>query len=201
MAVSVADIFKPFTDKLDALLSAIGAWYEELVRQVEDVLNLKEIVRDELGKVLQDFQDLVKDQADFADRLKHARTSVIRADKVIQLVNDIRTGELRQFVTDTLKGFHDAISPFSSEAADLFQSITTRGSGPLSVSSFGQKVFDVIRVIARVWRLIAQGIFVLRQIEPIVKELMDRLSDYESIIMKQTNPRHYVTSRHQTRIP
>jgi hypothetical protein len=109
---------------------------------------------------------------------------VIRADKVFQLWEDIRSGELKTFLIEQ-------ITPLQNNVLGSIDSFLQTGQqvGALKTVGPGGAIINFVHKIAAAWAQVLVVVGILKGVLPIIKAIRAKLSEFESIIMQQGNPR------------
>jgi len=182
--------FDDLTNWWDDTWNSIVGQFDGIVEAVEEVLNIKEIAIEEFDAVIEEMSEVAKGSEDFAERVRTLRGKVVRADVAFQLIDDIRSGQLRQF----LKIFQDLKVTFDSGFQEVLEAgrniglvKSTPTGGPAQVLS---KVLDVIHGICKGYKILAVTAHAMHEFVPIIKEIREKLDGYEDIIMQQGNQRH-----------
>jgi len=169
-------------------IKEILLWLEFLVDQIGAQIILIQVIKDLVHKDLQEIADelkgIVEDEQNFAERVKTIRTHAIRADKVFQLWEDIRNGELKKFFTDQITPLADTIIGVIDRTLQSGQQV-----GALKTVGPGGAIIDFIHKIAVAWGQVLVVTGVLKGVVPIIKAFRQKFSEFESIIMQQGNPR------------
>jgi hypothetical protein len=169
-------------------IKQILLWLEFLVdtigTQLQAIDLLKQIVRDDLQEITDELKKIVADEQSFVDRAKHIRVHVIRADKIFSLWEEIRSGDLKTFVTDQI----EPLGPTIAKALDDFLQ-SGRQVGATKTTGPGAAIINFIHKFVVAWSQVAAIVGVLKAIVPILQAIRTKLTEFESIIMPQTNPR------------
>ena len=172
---------------LDNIWNAITSFLSEIESSVTDVINIKEIAREELASLLKDLKDATKGLEDFEQRIKTLRSHVIRADVAFKLIDEIRTGELRDFVTNTLEDLRKTILTSLEEGIQAGQDLrVVKSSGPINLV---KSIINLIQKIYKGYAIVTAILHALHQIVPIVHSIAQKLEDFEKIVMPQDSAR------------
>jgi hypothetical protein len=169
-------------------IKEILLWLEFLVDQIGlqiiVVQTVKDLVKTEIEAIRTELQGIVDDEQNFVERAKNIRTHVIRADKVFQLWEEIRSGELKTFLKDQLE-------PLETGVLGAFDGFLQSGQqvGVLKTRGPGGAIIDFIHKITVAWTWVLQILVILHGMVPVIKAIRAKLSEFESIIMQQGNPR------------
>jgi hypothetical protein len=163
-------------------------WLEFLVdtigNQIILIQTIKDLVKSDLAEIKAELQGIVDDEQNFVERAKHLRSHCVRADKVFQLWEDIRSGELKTFFQEQIKPAEDQFLT----AIDGFLQ-TGQQVGILKTRGPGGAIIDFIHKIAVAWTQVLAVVGILKGMLPLVQAIRSKLSEFESIIMQQGNPR------------
>jgi len=182
---------------LDNIWNAVTGFLAEIESAVTDVLNIKEIANEELTALLAELDEATKSLQDFEHRVKTLRGRVIRADIAFKLVDEIRTGELRAFVTNTLGELKSTILTTLQEGIDAGQNFRiVKSSGPINlVKGF----INLIQKVYKGYAIVTVVLHSLRAIVPIVHSIAKKLEEFEGIIMPQNSARSRTTETYYKR--
>lgn len=178
--------FGDFFGKIADLWSWITETASAIYSDVELIVNLKSVIADDFTQLIDTFRELTADQQDFADRVKKLKSSCVRADVIYEFINEIRTGELKQFLVDQLDSLRLSWSGDIDDAVQWAQSSGLVKTGQLGTSN---PVLKFIQSVLKIIVSITALVHALHGIVPVVQALKDKLDQFESVIMKQTNPR------------
>jgi len=169
-------------------IKEILLWLEFLVDQIGAQIILIQVIKDlvhaDLKEIADELKGIVEDEQNFVERVKTIRTHVVRADKIFQLWEDIRNGELKTFFTDQITPLSDTIIGVIDRTLQSGQQV-----GALKTVGPGGAIIDFIHKIAVAWGQVLVVTGVLKGVVPIIKAFRAKFSEFESIIMQQGNPR------------
>jgi len=172
---------------LDNIWNSITSFIGEIESSVTDVLNIKEIATEELAALLKDLEAATRGLKDFETRAKDLRHHVVRADIAFKLVDDIRSGALRDFVTNTLGDLRKTILSTLEEGIAAGQEFrVVKSSGPINVF---KAFINLIQKVYKGYAIVTAVLHALHQIVPIVDSISKKLEEFEGIIMPQTSRR------------
>jgi hypothetical protein len=169
-------------------IQQILLWLEYLVDQIGNQIvlinTIKELVQTDLHEITLELQGIIDDEQNFVERAKNLRRHCVRADKVFQLWEDIRSGELKEF-------FLEQIKPIESQLVTAFDDFLQSGQqvGAFKTVGPGSAIINFVHKIVVAWSQVLAVIGVLKGMLPLVKAIRAKLSEFESIIMQQGNPR------------
>jgi len=169
-------------------IKEILLWLEFLVDQISNQITLietiKDLVKSDLQEITTELRGIVEDEQDFVERAKHIRVHVVRADKVFQLWEDIRSGELKTFFTDQIQPIEDTVIGAIDGFLQAGQQVgIAKTVGP------GAAIINFVHKITTAWAQVLVVTGILKGLVPIIKAIRAKLSEFESIIMQQKNPR------------
>lgn len=179
-------IFGDFFQKLADLWDWITQVGTEIYQTVNLILNIKAVIADDFKTLIDTFRTATAEQKDFAERVKNLKTHCVRADVIFEFINEIRTGELKTFLVDTLDSLRLTWSGDIDDAVKWAQS-----SGLIKRGTLGT-VNPVLRWIQAILKLVgavAAIVHALHGMIPVVQALKDKVDSFEKVIMKQNNPR------------
>jgi hypothetical protein len=169
-------------------IKEILLWLEFLVDQIGAQIilidTIKGLVKSDLQEIITELKGIVEDEQNFVERAKNIRVHVVRADLVFKLWEDIRSGELKTFYLEEIVPLEHTILG----AIDNFLQ-TGQQVGVLKTRGPGGAIIDFIHKIATAWAQVLVVVGILKGVVPIVKQIRAKLSEIESIIMQQGNPR------------
>ena len=169
-------------------IKEILLWLEFLVDQIGAqiilIQTIKDLVKADLQSIADELKGMVEDEQNFVERVKHIRVHVIRADKVFQLWEDIRSGELKTFFTDQITPLQDTIIGVIDRTLQSGQQV-----GALKTVGPGGAIIEFIHKIAVAWGQVLVITGILKGVIPILQAIRKKLSEFESIILQQGNPR------------
>jgi hypothetical protein len=183
----ISDIWHWITDTADAVINEITL-----------ILTIKSVISDDFQSIINDMKELTAESEDFANRVKHLKTKVIRADVIFEFIDEIRTGELKRFCVDELQALQ---SGFSSAVSDALAA--GQGAGIIKTGTLGttNPVVKFIKATTQIFVMIAKFVHGLDALRTFVKDIKDKLESFEKVVLQQNNLRHSVDGRHRTRIP
>src|SRR5436305_3774012 len=170
-------------DWLDNIWQNILDFLNDAWSEVEKIEALKEVVRDDFKELVQTCKDLTQDTEDFKDRIENLRSHVIRADTVFELIEQIRTGEIKKFVVENMVQMESIYNSTLSEFASVLKDLQVFKSGPSAL-------IDNIKKIYTVWVGIEKVVVLLNGVVPVLQDLQNRIERFESTIMPQTSQRN-----------
>jgi hypothetical protein len=174
--------FGNFFGKIGDLLQWVNDVYSAIVANVDVLLNLKANVQNDMTQLVDQLKELTASQQAFVDRAKHLKSHLVRADVVFEFIDEIRTGELKKFCVDQ-------IGSLQSTLINTLDEIVSAGTSASAFTSRGIFVIQWIRKLILIWAAIGIAIDTLKGIVPVVQALKDKLEDFESVILPQTNRR------------
>jgi hypothetical protein len=182
---------------LDDIFNAVANFLGEIESAVTDVLNIKEIAQEELTTLIADLTKATSSLKDFEARVKTLRGRVIRADIAFEFIDEIRSGELRDFVTTTLTDLKSTVLSTLDGVISAGQEFkVVKQSGPINiVKSF----IGLIQKIYKGYAIVASLLHALHQIVPIVEKISAKLETFEDIILPQDSVRTVVTDTYRKR--
>lgn len=183
----IADIWKWITDTASAVINEINL-----------ILSIKSVITDDFQSIINDMKELTAEQVDFADRIRHLKTKVIRADRIYQFIDELRTGELKKFCVDELQALQNSFGSAVSDALAAGQDIGLIKTGTLGTTN---PVIKFIKAVTSVFTRVAAFVHGLDALKNVVKEIKAKLESFEDVILQQNNVRHTVDGKHRTRIP
>jgi hypothetical protein len=182
---------------LDNIWNAVTGFLSEIESSVSDVLNIKEIATEELSSLLKDLNNATKGLKDFEHRVKTLRGRVIRADIAFKLIDEIRTGELRDFVTNTLGDLRQTILSSLEEGIAAGQQLrVVKSGGPVNLV---KSIIDLIQKVYKGYAIVTAILHALHQLVPIVHSITQKLEEFEGIVMPQNSDRSKVTESYYKR--
>jgi len=179
-------LFGSFFGKIADLWNWITETGTAIYSDVELIVNLKSVIADDFTQLIDQFRELTADQQDFADRVKNLKHRCVRADVIYEFINEIRTGELKQFLVDQLDSLRLEWTGSIDDAVQWGQSAGLIKTGQLGTTN---PVLKWIQAVLKIVVSISALVHALHGIVPVVQALKDKLDQFESVIMKQNNPR------------
>ena len=177
---------KDFIDKLRAIWQWIMDTVNGLIEEIGELVDLRAIITEEFQEIIDDVKELTEESGDFAERLKTLKTKVIRADLIFQFLEELRTGELRDFFVIELQSIRDSATSSIEQALSDGEEL-----GIIKPGSFGSTnpILKVVRAIINAFRDVAKIVHALRAVEPAVRRIKDKLLEFEDIVMRQDRPK------------
>jgi phage-related protein len=176
---------------LDDLFSFFQGLFQQSNIVINEIESVKGEVKADLDGIIQTAKDLTKSSQDFANRVKHLKRHVIRADIVFEFIDDIRTGKLRDFAVDT---YND----LNADIAQTLQEVIATGKSIGLLKTQSGFIKTLLKILG-IWLQIAKVVHSLRNILPVIQEVQQKIERLESVIMPQNSPRTYVTEHYRKR--
>jgi hypothetical protein len=176
------------TDFFGGMFKALQDFWNSLVSEFNKTLFLVDVlktlqddVKAEAAEIVNEIKGIETDTNDFIERAKHIKTHVIRVDVAINLVNDIRDGKLKDFVSS----LRDEFFPKIQEMLQIVHDTTQQFSSLSKITNISGVVIKLISV----WSKIEEIVKVIAGVVPILQQIHDKLTELESSILQQSNPR------------
>lgn len=183
-------MFDAFWNKIGDVINWVKDAFNGIVSAVHDLVDIRSIITDDFNQTMETLRELTKESEDFVERAKNLKKHVIRADEVFKLIDEIRTGELRKFVTETLASFQSGTQNAFNEALNAGQGLGLFRSGQLnSPNAVVQAVQKIVAFAIRVTAFV----HALKELVPVIQAVQKQIEQIESIIMPQTRPKVKVT--------
>jgi len=177
-----------FFESIWGNIKTILLWLEFLVDQIGNqiivIQTIKDLVKSDLQEITDELQGIIDDEQNFVERVKTLRTRLVRADRVFQLWEDIRSGDLKAFFLEQIKPAESQLLTAFDDFLQAGQQIgATKNIGP------GSAIINFIHKIVVAWSQVLAVIGILKGLVPLVKSIRAKLSEFENIILQQGNPR------------
>jgi hypothetical protein len=148
---------------------------------INEIENVKSEVKTEFDDIITQAKDLTKESKDFADRVHNLKSKLVRADLVFELLDEIRTGELRNFAVNSYNDLNTNFAQTLQEVIATGQSIGTLRSASGLISTLAK--------ILGVWIQVGKIVHTLRNVLPVIQQVEAKITKFEGIILQQTNRR------------
>jgi hypothetical protein len=182
--------FSGFFDKIHAFIQWIEDAWNGIVALVEDLVDIRSIIEDDFNATVATFKDLTQETQDFAEKITTLKRRVIRADEIFQLIEEIRTGELKEFLVDTLGELKGETQNAFNDALSAGQSLGAFRTGQLGSPN---AVVEFVKRIVTVAALLAKFVHALKAIQPALEKINQKVAEFEGIILSQSRPKVKVT--------
>lgn len=182
---------------LHDFLKSLESFGENLLEEAGKVTAFKEIFHEEFIQLIDELKGAIGDANEFADRAKHLKTKLVRADIAFELINDIRTGKLFKFIHEEMEKLRSVFLESAEEFLTSIQKVKT-SEAVTQVGKF-KDILDFVRKVRAIYGKLAILVHTLRNLVPIVKEIREKLMHYEDIILPQNTDRHYIGVAYQVR--
>lgn len=164
------------------------AWAEALIGaiidQTELILQAKELVETDLAQALEAIRTATEVADDLEEKIKTLKKRVIRADLIYQLIDDLRTGALKDLFVDDLQTVKDDISGFLSDA-----SAAISNASPSITKSKSNVILDILHKVFQVWAVLGRIAQFLQKVQPVIQDITDLLKKIDDIILEQNRPK------------